>query len=338
MSKETMKWLHENTLIGYRDELGDAWHGDAGNHYDGIVPIERVEQLFSWTAESKPVFMDHGVEDGLQPIPGKRAIVHPDTNQTFAIVSDRYEIHQYREWLLEQVSALLDVSSGELGIGSAGLLRGGGQAWVQVRPPETVEIGGEEHLPWVLATTSLDASLATQYKGQRQRVVCDNTLAVGLRGGQAEFRVRHVKGNHLRLAEAREALEMLFKAQGEFEHEMEMLMNNAVTNQQFTDIVFELMPTPEPVIKDGKQTNRRAINRVAADRQKLSELWVEDPRVAPWTNTEWGVLQAFNTWFTWERSGLEKEQAKARALRDGVDGTTAAFDRKVRGALEAVVA
>lgn len=338
MSKETMKWLHENTLIGYRDELGDAWHGDAGNHYDGIVPIERVEQLFSWEAQSRPVFMDHGVEDGLQPIPGKRAIVHPDTNQTFAIVSDRYEIHQYREWLLEQVSALLDVSSGELGIGSAGLLRGGGQAWVQVRPPETVEIGGDEHLPWVLATTSLDASLATQYKGQRQRVVCDNTLAVGLREGQAEFRVRHVKGNHLRLAEAREALEMLFKAQGEFEHEMEMLMNNYVSEVQWNEVVEAMLPYPEKVMEGSKVKNQRAINTVEQSRYKLHELWGADDRVAPWTNTEWGVLQAFNTWFTWERSGLEKEQAKARALRDGVDGTTAAFDRKVRGALEAVVA
>ena len=338
MSKETLEWLHENTLIGYRDELGAAWHGDGDNHFAAEVPIERVERLFGWEAESRPVFMDCGVEDGLQEIKGKRAIVHPDTNQTFAIVSDRYEIHQYQEWLVEQVSALLDVSSGELGIGSAGLLRGGGQAWVQVRPPATVEIGGEEHLPWVLATTSLDASLATQYKGQRQRVVCDNTLAVGLREGQAEFRVQHVKGTQMRLAEAREALEMLFTAQGEFEHEMEMLMNNTVTVDQFTDVVFDMMPSPEPVMKAGKQTNTRAINRVASDRQTISMLWNDDPRVAPWRGTEWGVLQAFNTWFTWERSGLDKEQAKARALRNGVDGTTAAFDRKVKGVLEGVMA
>jgi len=302
------------------------------------VPIERVERLFRWKAESRPVFMDCGVEDGLQEIKGKRAIVHPDTNQTFAIVSDRYEIHQYQEWLVEQVSALLDVSSGELGIGSAGLLRGGGQAWVQVRPPATVEIGGEEHLPWVLATTSLDASLATQYKGQRQRVVCDNTLAVGLREGQAEFRVRHVTGTKMRLAEAREALELLFTAQGEFEHEMEMLMGNYVSDQQFQQVIESILPIPEKVMEGSKVKNQRAINNVMTAHTTLDNLWCEDPRVQPWMLTEWGVMQAFNTWFTWERSGLDKEEAKARALRDGVDGTTAAFDRKVKGVLEAVVA
>ena len=45
MSKETMKWLNSNTLIGYTSKRGSAWHYRADlqaaepNHYPGPVPV-----------------------------------------------------------------------------------------------------------------------------------------------------------------------------------------------------------------------------------------------------------------------------------------------------------
>jgi hypothetical protein len=44
MSTETMQWLNQNTLIGYSDQRGHAWHyrasdqGDEPNHYPVPVP------------------------------------------------------------------------------------------------------------------------------------------------------------------------------------------------------------------------------------------------------------------------------------------------------------
>ena len=53
MSRETIEWLNQNTLIGYTDKRGTAWHAVKGydNHYAGAVPLEDVrKRLFSWTA------------------------------------------------------------------------------------------------------------------------------------------------------------------------------------------------------------------------------------------------------------------------------------------------
>jgi hypothetical protein len=64
MSQETMRWLNSNTLIGYTDKRGSAWHYRAGlqsagaNHYRGPVPVQDVRRrLFGWEAESRDVYV-----------------------------------------------------------------------------------------------------------------------------------------------------------------------------------------------------------------------------------------------------------------------------------------
>ncbi|WP_179220189.1 DUF932 domain-containing protein [Rhodococcus sp. NCIMB 12038] len=100
----------------------------------------------------------------------------------FKVFSEGYEPHQYREWLLGAVSNLLGDT---LVIASAGLLRQGGQAWVEVSVPETLHDGrtGFCYRPNLLAATSLDGSLATTYGRTVTATVCDNTMAIAL--GQA---------------------------------------------------------------------------------------------------------------------------------------------------------
>lgn len=344
MSAETLQWLRDNTLIGYRDELGRAWHGEGtdggANHFTGAVPMEQVELLFDWRADLVPIYVDSGTEHGHIEVPRRRAVQRHDTGDVFQIVSDRYAVHQYHEWLVDQVSALIDVSAGDLGIGSAGLLKAGGQAWVQVRPPATVDIGGDEQLPWILATTAHDGSMATQYKGQRQRVVCDNTLAVGLREGSAEFRVRHVRGNDMRLAEARQALEVIFAAQTEFDDQIEQLMNTSFGEGMFAVTVNDLHPVPEQVVVDGKVTNTRAITNVKNTRAELGRMWHDDPRVAPFKGTVWGAMQAHNTWFHWGRTrgtGGDKDLMKARQIAATIGGETEKYDTLVAASIAHVL-
>jgi hypothetical protein len=60
MSRESITWLNTNTLIGFTEKRGHAWHwraeeqGDASNHYPGAIPITDVQdRLFYWQAESR---------------------------------------------------------------------------------------------------------------------------------------------------------------------------------------------------------------------------------------------------------------------------------------------
>ena len=70
-------------------------------------------------------------------VEGRQAICRSDdsTGAVMGIFGPGYTRHQYREWLLSTVADLLD---DDLAISSAGLLRGGAVAWVEVAMPETI--------------------------------------------------------------------------------------------------------------------------------------------------------------------------------------------------------
>ncbi len=172
MSRETLNWLNTNTLIGFTDKRGHAWHwraqeqDGASNHYPGPIPVTDVQdRLFGWTADSRRLAieveadmqsMTHLSEEG-QPrlwavVPNRQAICRSDDDTVMGIFGPGYVRHQYREWLLRTVADLLD---DDLAISSAGLLRGGAVAWVEVSMPDTITTPeGVAFRPNLLATTS----------------------------------------------------------------------------------------------------------------------------------------------------------------------------------------
>src|SRR5438128_1807604 len=106
MSAETSVWLNHNTLIGFTDKRGHAWHyrasdqGSEPNHYPNAIPIEDVQRrLFSWTAQPRPLYVETP-DCGLVMVEGKQAITCSDTGHVLGIFSDGYTVHQYQEWLL----------------------------------------------------------------------------------------------------------------------------------------------------------------------------------------------------------------------------------------------
>lgn len=308
MSQETMTWLNRNVLIGYVNVRGTAWHhlrseqGDEPNHYVGPVPIEDVRRrLFNWMAEPRELLML--VPDGrggTTPVPldSHRAIVRNDSNEVLSVRGADYAIHQYGEVLLESVAHLLD---DDLNIGSAGLLRGGGVAWVQIEAPENcVAAEGLEFRPHLLAATSHNGSIATTYKRVATIVVCDNTLAMGLREGRrgasddripvdGEYKVRHTAGSRLRLLDAREALKIVFDTGEAYKAELNALLSVKVSEHVWARFLETHIPIAEGAT-DAKRGN------ALLQRHTYNDLWNQDPRVAPWRNSALGVLQAVNTY------------------------------------------
>jgi phage/plasmid-like protein (TIGR03299 family) len=308
MSRETLAWLNRNVLVGYVDVRGTAWHhqksaeGEEPNHYTGPVPIEDVKRrLFHWTAEPRDLMML--VPDGrggTTPVPldSHRAIVRNDSNEVLSVRSANYAIHQYGEVLLESVAHLLD---DDLNIGSAGLLRRGGVAWVQIEAPENcVAAEGLEFRPHLLAATSHDGSIATTYKRVATIVVCDNTLAMGLREGRrsvsgeettvdGEYKVKHTAGSKLRLLDARTALKIVFDMGEAYKAELNDLLSVKVSDHDWMRFLEAHIPIAEDAT-DAKKVN------ALVQRHAYNDLWNEDPRVAPWRNTALGVLQAVNTY------------------------------------------
>ncbi|MET9262381.1 DUF932 domain-containing protein [Amycolatopsis sp. NPDC004079] len=325
MSKETLQWLNNNTLIGFTDKRGHAWHyraadqGEQSNHYTGAVPVEDViSRLFYWQAAKGTAKATWITDEGVTSREDNKRfpVGRVDTGDIFGYFADGYEIHQYREWLVNQVQNILDDG---LGIGSAGLLKNGAQAWVSVEVPDTVRTPeGVEFRPNLLACTSHDGSIATTYKRVVTNVVCDNTMAAGLSENGQQIKVRHSRYSKLKLAEARDALAIMHTVADDFAAEVKALCEVEVNAKEWSRFLDVYVPTSDA---DSKTKQTTAANKRAA----LSRLWNSDNRVEPWKGTAFGVLQAVNT-YTHHEATVKNASRPERNMSNAVLGKFDALD------------
>lgn len=302
MSAETLEWLQENTRIGFTEKRGAAWHaargadGEYRNHYPDAVPLEDVQKLFDYELAEGDIEVTAITSKGVLTTsdPKRKAIVRVDTGDVFGIFSrDGYKIHAPQEWLLDQVGMILDTSSSQLAIGSAGLLRGGAQAFVQFELPDTftTHTGGVEHRPYLTAATSHDGTLATTYLTGTTVVVCDNTLSAAIGSADGKFKVRHSANSLHRLADVRHELGIVLEQVGDqFDAEVEQLLNESVSDEKWSAFV-EAYVNPTAKELAGRSATMADNKRIA-----LNRLWNYDERVAPWRGTAWGVVSAVNTY------------------------------------------
>ena len=338
MSKETMAWLNQYMLIGFTDKRGHAWHykaseqGAEPNHYPGAVPVADVmRRLFHWSANEAPIYvalpadMDTATAfdaDGnavrFVAASDRKAIYRSDSGAVLGLFKTGYQAHQYPEWLVGNVANIL--RTGELEIGTAGLLRGGAQAFVSVEVPENLTTPeGVEYRPNLVACTSLDGTLATTYKRTVTLPVCDNTLAAGLSESGMVYKVKHSKYSNLKLDDAAAALEIVGAIADDFASEVAELTRWDVSTIDFDKFLTELVPIDE--------TNKRSVTVGDTKREALHNLYNYDLRCAPWKGTAFGVLQATNTYnhhyLATRGDTVRAERNMAEVLTDKMQGRDA---------------
>jgi phage/plasmid-like protein (TIGR03299 family) len=351
MSKETLEHLNTNTLIGNTEHRGTAWHyraelqGVETNHYAGPIPVEDVQRrLFHWQAVSRPIAvdvpadletMDHLNEFDVPAkwveLSDKQAICRSDNDHVMGIFSTGYTMHQYDEWLLTTVANVLD---DDLSISSAGLLRQGAVAWVEVSVPQSITTPeGVEFRPNLLATTSFDGSIATTFKRTVTDVVCDNTREAALAEKGQSYKVKHSRHSHAQLAPAREALEMVHTIAEDFAVEITRLCETIVRQDQWSKFLDEYVSRHDA---QGVPLKGRALTMANNKRDALQRLYRHDHRVAPWAGTAHGVLAAVNTYEHHEGIVRGATRPERNMLRT-VTGDFARLDRESMKVLDRVL-
>lgn len=311
MSRETQEWLSNYTLIGLTDKRGQAWHWRKGddNHFPGPIPVEVIrERLFFWEPDTGTVESNVVTNDGVYQVtaPGRKKIIRPATPQLGpAAILGEFNLdtpmHSYDEWLIGNVETILHDG---LVVGSAGLLKSGAQAWVQVELPDTVKTPeGVEFSPYLTAATSLDGSLATTYKRGNNVVVCDNTLHAALKSDTMRIRVKHTKNSatQTRIQGVRDALNIVHTEAEDFAREIRELCATEVSNRQWRAFLDAYTPLPEQKLTKGGGPGS-GYTRTENKRDKLTAMYLQDYRVTDWTGTAFGVLQAVNTYNMHETS------------------------------------
>lgn len=347
MSQETTEWLNFYTL-----QSRAVWHTSeqlqklANTIYDGPIPLEDVrKRLFDWeplrgdVVSTATILTPEGVETVTLIDESRITMMRPpgalspdDLGAILGIFKLGYKAHPYAKWLLENVAHILDDT---LGIYSAGLLRDAAQAWVQVTIPEWITTPeGVVFKPNLLATTSLDGSLATTYKRTITNAVCDNTMRAALGEAGNAYKIKHSRYSDLKILAAREALDIVHVTAEDFQTEVTELCETTVTDKQWDEFLNSLAPTKKP---DGTDLTVRSANAVTKKRDELGLLWSHDNRVAPWKNTAWGVVQAVNTWHTHFQNvrGMSRDE---RNMAMAIEGKFDNLDADTMGTLNQVLA
>jgi phage/plasmid-like protein (TIGR03299 family) len=310
VSSETYSWLAKNVLAGFSDTRRPWWatvaenEGHDLNLYPGAVPMERVYELIaSWTPIEEGVY-----SADMEEVPTHKLIRASDTKEIISVVGKDRATHSYRDWL---VGTVQECVGEQAQVSSAGLLKRRAQAWVQIERPETA-VGPDGILfsPYVSLSTSLDSSLSTQINENTQMTICDNTLRI-TRGQGLAF--KHTKNSNAKLGDYRSIMSAIMRGESEFRKELERQLAVKVSDDDFDRFLEFYVP-----VEDGDAPAKKT--RSNRKRQEITNLYRNDPRVIRWEGTEFGVVQAVNTWNTHmsqlhNSTGIEMDDTNLRSMK-----------------------
>lgn len=311
MSAESYLWLATNVLAGFADTRRPWWadaaeeQGYATNLFSAEIPMERVEELLTkWSAYTEPLYTCD-----MEQVATHKLVRASDTHEHIAVIGIDHAIHSYSDWLTGTVRECVGE---EAQVSSAGLLRNRAQAWVQIeRPDSAVGPDGIRFSPYVTCSTSLDGSLKSQINQNTQMTICDNTLRI-TRGQGVAF--RHTKNSNARLGDYRSVMTAIVQGETEFRVELERQLGVKVDDSAFSRFLEAFVPIEDDDIPAKKTRSERK-------RQEITQLYKGDERVQGWRGTEFGVVQAVNTWQTHmsqlrNATGYEMDDTNLRAMRN----------------------
>lgn len=233
---------HQLEQMAYVDDT--PWHG-LGNHLTQNQPIEVWAQQagMDWRIESSHVSYMALNERGqsiIMPYEEQRVLYRSDTHAPLSVVSQRYQEVQPME-ILEFYRDLTEQSGFELE--TAGVLKGGKKFWALARTGQSTALKGKDvSNGYILLATACDGTLATTAQFTNIRVVCNNTLAIALRGQSSSAGV--VKVPHSTKFDAdkvKQQLGISVRAWDEHMYEMKQLTQRKVTQGEaaaYFDAVF----------------------------------------------------------------------------------------------------
>jgi phage/plasmid-like protein (TIGR03299 family) len=266
-----------------------AWHG-AGVVSDkkwGTIEevFEDVPELAS-LVEPQPIYTSYQGE--AIEIPGYQAAVRVYDGKVVGVNQGRYNIIQNRT-AFGFAKDILDMDEGR--IETAGTLNGGSNAWFLLQLPGEIRIGGDESeviLPYLLISNSFDGSSALTAAVTDVRVVCANTLALSINGNPRLYKVRHTDSHEGKLAQAREALQIAWKYTEALETEMNGLLAQPISDEDFERFLVKLLPDP----KQGDQ----AKENVASKRFAIGGIYKFSDNLQNVKGTRYGALQSVAEW------------------------------------------
>jgi phage/plasmid-like protein (TIGR03299 family) len=276
-----------------------------------MTATEALERagLAGWNVRKAPLFLQNGTElmDRFATVRGPE-----DAPAYLGVVGKQYTPIQ-NEAHTDVMDALVDESGANFL--SAGDLDGGRKVFVNMKLPNTIQVGGIDPVDLNLAAfTSHDGSSAFKLAVHPMRVFCANQQTAVLKAARSTFSIRHTSGHREAITAAREALGITFNYVAEFEQAAERMIQETMTEIQFQGIVEQLTGKVDP------ESSKRTVNRLQQEQDDLMQLFTESPTSTAIRGTRWGAYQAFTEYadhFAPVRTIGDREYARALRVASG---------------------
>ncbi len=229
------------------------------------------------------------------------------TNATeyLGVVGEDYQVVQN-----EQVADMLDKLVDESGahFETAGSLRGGRSVFVTMKLPESMKVAGVDDLElYLAATTSHDGTSALRVDATPVRIVCANTQRAAFAQTKGFYVFRHTSNVHSQIAQAREAMGLMWRYLDEFQAEAERMLNETLTMGQFEKIVADLWPLADDASEPTKNNHKK---RAATLRYLIRDADTQ----AAIKGTRWAGFQAITEYIDHYAPAKDATLRAARAV------------------------
>ena len=175
----------------------------------------------------------------IMPFEEQRVLYRSDTHAPLSVVSQRFQEVQPME-ILNFYRDLTEQSGFELE--TAGVLKGGKKFWALAKTGQTAALKGKDvSNGYILLATACDGTLATTAQFTSIRVVCNNTLAIALKGQSGAGVVKVPHSTRFDAEKVKQQLGISVRAWDEHMYEMKQLSQRKVTQQEaaaYFDAVF----------------------------------------------------------------------------------------------------
>lgn len=313
VSVRDLAWNTAGTTFGGNENVIDA---------EGMTAETALREggLLDWDVRHVPLSTalgDHAkaFNDAGLVMPAHRGVLADINGATvpLGVVGNKHTIIQNEE-TAELLNTIVD--EGGANIVAAGALAKNHKAFVVLKMPKSILVGGEDACDWYMgAMNTHDGTGSLLVWTTQMRLACTNMLNGSMKGAASKWRLRHTSGIRGKIEEARKSLRLSYKWFDEFQIEAEKMLATPMRGDEFDRIVEQLAP-PSTSDKDGWK--RRAEEK----RGTLRHLFHEADTNEFGRGTRWAAYNAFTEYADWYqpiRSAAPYARAE-RLLDGGVDG------------------
>lgn len=300
------------------------WHG-LGHPLTPNQSIEVWAQQagMDWRIESSDVSYMAQNQRGqniIMPFEEQRVLYRSDTHAPLSVVSQRYQEVQPKQ-ILEFYRDLTEQSGFELE--TAGVLKGGKKFWALARTGQSFALKSKDvSNGYILLATACDGTLATTAQFTSIRVVCNNTLAIALKGQNSSAGV--VKVPHSTKFDAQKIKQQLgisVRAWEDHMYEMKQLSQRKVSQSEaaaYFDAVFNntnlsTMEQDEGIIQFYRNVATKADNKTEPNGRAMSKVMTmfnghgRGAELSSAKDTAYGLLCSITEFADHERRAMSQD-------------------------------